>query len=334
MVLTKEGRGPAIDAADIVATVRRGEVVVVPGAMRRIGLHGQLVDMALSAIRDACGAAEAEALGCRGLEKLHEVLDGAQIERAAHEIDQRLSRWSPRLMKELGRQALGLKRPFYIPLIAITRLSVPNGTHQRGLTLETSPMLLNRLPPHRDSWFTSPVNSLNVWIAIGAVEHENGLCVYTDMWGKAVTRDERDGRDFGTPLTFALEAGDVAIFDNRQLHASAANVGSSTRIVLSARICPELPVAPRASELEAVALWSPFVGTRLEHFAGAATKLSWVYAIERLKRRMTSAVIAVERRIGGVPLRALRRALRYRRADLASDRDEQELGAGNDRSYG
>jgi hypothetical protein len=318
VALTKEGGGRAIDPSEILASVRSGEVVIVPQATQRIGMHRELVDTALAAIRAACGDAAAEEIARRGLEQLHEVLEGAQIERAANEIDRRLFLLYPRLMKAIGRQVLGLKRPFYVPFIPVTRLSVPNQSGASRLehfSLEKSPVLLNRYPPHRDSWFISPINTLNAWIAIGTVTRENGLFVYTDMWGKDVTFDERGGREFGTPLTFALETGDIALFDNRQLHASADNVAGSTRLALSGRICPEFPIAPRADALEVVSLWSPLIGTRFERFAGAATRLSWVYAVERLKRRATRALIAMERRTGAKPLRVVRHALRYRRAD-------------------
>src|SRR4030095_13014732 len=97
-------------------------------------------------------------------------------------------------------------------------------------------------------------------------------------------------------------------------HASADNVAGSTRLALSGRICPEFPIAPRADALEVVSLWSPLIGTRFERFAGAATRLSWVYAVERLKRRATRALIAMERRTGAKPLRVVRPPLRYRPA--------------------
>jgi hypothetical protein len=318
VALTKEGGGRAIDPSEILSSVRSGEVVVAPRAMQRIGMHRDLVEATSSAIRDACGDAAAEEIERRGLEQLHEVLEGAPLERAAHEVDRRLVLLYPRLMKAIGREVLGLKRPFYVPFIPVMRLSVPNegGASQlQDFSLEKSPVLLSRYPPHRDSWFISPINTLNAWIAIGTVTRENGLYVYPDMWGEEVTFDERDGRDFGTPLTFALEPGDVALFDNRQLHASADNVGGSTRLALSGRICPEFPIAPRADALEVVSLWSPLIGTRFERFAGAATRVSWVYAIERLKRRATRALIAMERRTGRKPLPAVQEALRYRRAD-------------------
>jgi len=318
VALAREGGGRAVDPSDILASVRSGEVVVVPQAMQRLGRHGEVVETTLSAIRAACGAAAADEIARRGLEQLHEVLQGIQLERAAHEIHTRLLLLYPRLMKAIGREILGLKRPFYVPYIATTRLFVPHQRDASGLeqfSLENSALLLNRYPVHRDSWFITPINALNIWIAIGRVTRENGLYFYPDMWGKDVTLAERDGRDFGTPLTFALESGDLALFDNRQMHATADNVAGPTRLALSGRICPEFPIAPRADALEVVSLWTPLIGTRFERFAGAATRLSWVYAFERLKRRATRALIAMERRTGAKPLRVVRQALRYRRAD-------------------
>lgn len=322
VALEKDGSRRPIAPSEIVATARRGEVVVIPEAMQRIGLHGELVETVLGAIRDACGVAAAEEVGRRGIEKLHEILDGPQIERAANEIDRRLLLSYPRTMKAIGRQLIGLDRPFYIPMVPIMRLALPDefrASRLRRLTQEKSPVLLNAYPPHRDSWFISPINTLNAWIAISAVERENGLYFYPDMWGEHVEVDDRRQRDFGTLLTFALDAGDLALFDNRQLHASAANVSASTRLALSGRVCPERPIAPSAAALDTVSLWSPLVDTRLEPLAALATKMSGVYIVERLKRRASSAVTALERRIGGAPLRAAREALRYRRGDRLFD---------------
>lgn len=318
LTLTSDRGRRAIDPAQVVASARAGEVVVIPQAMQRMGLHAEIVETTLDAICDACGANAAAEIGRRGIEKLHEVLNGAQIERAGYEIDRRLIMAYPRWMKVIGREVLGLKRPFYIPLIAFTRLSIPKeiaASSFERFTLEKSPVLLNRFLPHRDCWFTSPINTLNAWIAIGAVEPENGLYFYPEMWGEDLTLDERDRRDLGTPLKFAVEAGDIVLFDNRQLHATADNIGSLTRLALSGRLCPEPPIAPRADALDVISLWSPLIGTRFERLAGAATKLSCVYAVERFKRRATRAVVSIERLTGGESLRGVRQALRYRRAD-------------------
>jgi hypothetical protein len=320
VVLTKEGYGRTIAARDIVPTVRAGQVVVVPHALQDVGVYEELVETIVNAIHDVCSSAAAEQCRRSGLERLHTVLDGAEVERAVHEADRRLARAFPRLMKALGRGALGLTRPFYINRSSLVRFMVPREAHspnEERIMRRPNRGHLSGHPPHRDYWFFNPINSINVWMAIGAVEPGNGLLIYTDMWGREVVREGSfaGDADYGTPLTFALEAGDVAVFDNRHLHASALNRTASTRVVLSGRVCVEPPIAPRADALEATAYWSPLIGTPFERLAGPATKLSWAYVIERLKRRATSSIGAIELRTGRAPFRAAREGLRYRRAD-------------------
>jgi hypothetical protein len=325
VVLTRESAPRAIVARQIMPAVRAGEVVVVPRGLQRVGYFDEIVETTLAAVQDSCGDATADACLRLGFERLHEVMDEGQIERSVHAVDRRLAALYARLMKALGHGVFGIGHSFYIHRCPLMRFMVPSGVSSTNVALfhrKENRGHLSGHGPHRDYWFFNPVNSINVWMAIGAVDRENGLLVYTDMWGKPVTRGQvfaAEGQDFGTPLTFSLEPGDVAVFDNRQLHATAVNVSSSTRVVFSGRICPELPIPPRADALEHVTFWSPLIGTPFEGFAGAAAKVSPVYALERLKRRTSRTVAAIEQRVGGSTLRALREALRYRRGDRVFD---------------
>jgi hypothetical protein len=248
-------------------------------------------------------------------------LDISGIEAAVHAIDRRLAIPSPTLMKALAHGPLGIARSFYLYASSRVRFMVPQAlvsTDRARFHSRANRLQLGEYAPHRDYWEGVPINAVNVWMALGTVQHQNGLLIYPGVWGKDVLHDgisPRAGQDFGEPLAFALQAGDVIVFDGRHLHASAANITSFTRAVLTGRLCTERPIAPTADMLERTSFWSPLIGGRFERFAGTAAKLSWVYAVERLKRRATSAVAAVERRTGAGPFRAVRQMLRYRRAD-------------------
>lgn len=320
---TNEGPGRTLAPSDVLPAARGGEVVIVRRALQRTGFFSDLMETTFDAIRHACGGARADECRRLGLERMHEVLDTAGIEAAVHEIDRRLAVPAPRLMKALARGLFALERPFYVYATSRVRFMVPQNLASRGrFQSRANRLQLGEYAPHRDYWEGVPINAVNLWMALGSVERDNGMLIYPGMWGKRVMRDgiaPREGQDFGAPLALALEPGDVIVFDGRQLHASAANVTSSTRAVLTGRLCVEPPVAPTAEMLERTSYWSPLIGTRFERFAGMATKVSLVYLIERLKRRMASAIAAAENRTGVKALGAVRQALRYRRADRLFD---------------
>jgi len=324
-VLARDGGQRPLDASEVVPATRAGAVVLVPRALQRAGFFDVLIEATFAAIGEACGAARADECRRLGLERMHEVLDLDGIEAAVQAIDRRLAIPSPRLMKTLAHGVLGVQGSFYVYANSRVRFMVPQEIvrpnrarfHSRANRLQ-----LGDYAPHRDFWEGVPINAINLWMALGPVERDNGMLIYPDVWGKEVMHEgisPPKDQDFGAPLALALEPGDVVVFDGRQLHATAVNLTSATRAVLTGRFCPELPVAPTAEMLERASYWSPLIGTRFERFAGAATKMSWVYAVERLKRRANRAVGALERRLGDEPLRALRQALRYRRADRLFD---------------
>jgi hypothetical protein len=321
-VILSTGGSRPIGASDVMPAVRSGQVVVVPRALQLVGFLDQLLEATFDAIARACDPARADECRRAGLERLHEVLDPAGIEAAVHELERRMAITSPALIKALAHGLFGITRSFYVyGSLSRVRFMLPQTIvaadrarfHSRANRLQ-----LGDYAPHRDYWEGVPINAVNLWMALGPVQPENGLLIYPHMWRKDVTHDgitAREGQDFGEPLAFALQPGDIAVFDGRQLHASAFNVTSCTRAVLTGRLCTERPIAPTADMLERTSFWSPLIGGRLERFAGAPAKLSWAYAVERLKRRATSAVAAVERRTGAGPFHAVRKILRYRRAD-------------------
>lgn len=326
-IITRDGGRREIAEREIVPAVRRGEVLVLRGALHRLGIHHEIAETTLAVIRDVCGPEQADACRRLGFERLHEALDGAELERAVHATHARLSvRYAP-FVKAIVHDAVGWRRPFYVHRSLLVRFLTPYDFEARHAERFTQRANLGRLSghaPHQDYWFGTPLNSINVWMAISAVERDNGLSIFPDAWGAALGQDGRyvlKGQYLGVPMGFACEAGDLVLFHSRHVHASALNVSAATRFVVTGRFCVEPPVAPKLADLEATCLYSPLVGTRFEPYAQTATKFALSHVVERLKQRAANAVTAVERRVGGAPLRfagrAARRLFRYRRGDLA-----------------
>jgi nitrite reductase/ring-hydroxylating ferredoxin subunit len=261
-----------------------------------------------------------------GFEKLHEILDAEQMETAVHAVQARLAPRYPMFLKSIGHGALGLRRPFYIHRAVMVRFFAPyavEAQHAERFAQRRNIGMLSGHPPHQDYWFYTPLNALNVWMAIGRVEVENGLSVFSDAWGAALEPDGarvQPTQYLGEPVTLACEAGDLALFHSRHVHASAINLTSSTRCVVTGRLCAERPVDVLPRDLGESCLYSPLIGTRFERFAMAATKASSIYLLEHLKRYAGEAAAALERRLAGTPVRwaarATRRVCRYRRGDV------------------
>jgi hypothetical protein len=84
-ILRRDDGRLSITQGDILPAVRRGEVVLVPGALGRLGILEEIVDIILGSVRDTSDAVVADAARARGLERIHDVLDGAQMEATLHQ---------------------------------------------------------------------------------------------------------------------------------------------------------------------------------------------------------------------------------------------------------
>lgn len=324
VVLAPDGSRRPIGANEILPAAVRGEVVLVPGALERLGQHRELADMVFGTIDDVCGVVQGDECRRLGLERMHEVLDGAQMERSVYEACTRLEQRYALLMKAMVPRALGFHRPFYIHRSSMVRFIPPLAAAQRDPERFFRRGNVGRLGghgPHRDHWFGFPVNAINIWMGIGRVARENGLAIFTETWGKQCQRegDYMPEEGLGAPVYIACEPGDLLVFHNRQAHATVPNVTDSTRVVMSGRICLEPPITLSIEGLNTPCYYSPLVGTRFEPFAQPAARLNRVYIVEWLKKKTVGAVGRVERKVGGAPLRLVgriaRRALRYRRGD-------------------
>jgi nitrite reductase/ring-hydroxylating ferredoxin subunit len=325
-IVTRSGGRRWIAQDDIVPAVNAGQVILIPGVLRRLGIVDEVVETILGAVRDGSGSAPADEVRRRGLERIHEVLDGARIEATLHQAHLRLALRYPSFTKAVGVAALGLRHPFYVHRSPMLRFMTPHEVAARNAARFTRDENLGRLhphAPHQDHWFGVPINAVNVWMAISAVEADNGVSIFADAWTAELPKDGlhvRRDQYLGEPVRVACDAGDLVVFHNRHAHGSVLNITQATRFTITTRLCVERPVAQTVNVLDGGCLYSPLVGTRFERYARAATRLSWVYMIERAKERVATGITAVETRVGGAVLqntgRLARRALRYRRGDL------------------
>ncbi|MEV7778422.1 phytanoyl-CoA dioxygenase family protein [Kitasatospora sp. NPDC088351] len=98
--------------------------------------------------------------------------------------------------------------------------------------------------PHIDSWFNTPVNSVNLWIALGRVRPGNGLLIYPHLYREPVRREGfrvAPGQDLGTPVRVTLDPGDILVFAGDHVHSSETNTTDETRYVLTKRISVGAP---------------------------------------------------------------------------------------------
>jgi ectoine hydroxylase-related dioxygenase (phytanoyl-CoA dioxygenase family) len=99
--------------------------------------------------------------------------------------------------------------------------------------------------PHRDSWFSQPVNGINAWIAVGPVHSGNGLLIYPAVFGRELAREKSEvarSEPLGVPLTVEMHPGDMLLFLGDHLHSSELNVTRFTRYVVSFRLTVGEPV--------------------------------------------------------------------------------------------
>jgi nitrite reductase/ring-hydroxylating ferredoxin subunit len=133
--------------------------------------------------------------------------------------------------------------------------------------------------PHYDSWHGHPLNTVNVWCAIGHVRDGNGMLVYPGVGGKLLpcdaSRNIRGDQILGAPLNFELEPGDGVVFLANLLHSSELNRTDKTRCVISMRMTFGTPDFPGRHGYRYV--YTDWAGTRLDRYARLRVQLSGGY---------------------------------------------------------
>ena len=262
-IISKSGQAP-VARAEIVPRILAGEIVVLPRALDVFGVRAQIAQLTLKTIEDQCGVAPAAEVERAGFEKIHNVLNGEQIERLYAGVRHRLVPNMPPVIKAIGEHLMGLEAPFYINSNCVVRFFVPHSHLQASYaTFKQHLGKLDLHGPHHDIYQDVALNAINLWMAVGEVEKENGLGIFTDVWGRTLPQGVshvRDDQYLGEPLLLECAPGDVVLFHAHHMHASILNSTDRTRYVVTSRLTLEPPVHPNP-ERRFQYLRSDLVGT-------------------------------------------------------------------------
>lgn len=264
---------------EIASRVKQGEVIVLPKCMQAIAYFEQLKAASLEGIRQAVGENKAQQVRQAGFEAVHTIIELDELTSIVHSNYHIFRSLAPELSKKVVKAVFQTDKPFYYESEPNVRFHIPFDDAVKKKE-ELCQFLWNGKItahcPHHDSWYDCPSNSINIWIAVGAVKIGNGLSIYPQVYGKRLpcTEDGRILRNqyFGRALNFELEPGDAIIFHGEHLHSSEINSTDETRHVVSLRITLEKPQLEDKSASEFI--YSGFGGEFMALLARLQTKVS------------------------------------------------------------
>lgn len=232
---------------EIAARVRRGEVIVLPNCMQALGYFEQLRAASLEGIRQAVGEEKAAQVRAEGFEALHQIVEVNELTSIVLCTDEILRSLSPTLAKIVVEGVFQTNSPFYFAANPNVCCHTPFDEllEKEELSQCFWSGKITPCSPHQDSWYEYPTNSINIWIAVGAVRLGNGLSIYPQVYGKSLcyTEDGRilPDRCFGRALNFELEPGDVIVFQGEHLHGSEINSTDETCHAIGFRLTLDRP---------------------------------------------------------------------------------------------
>lgn len=222
-----------------------GDIVIVRNGLQRLGLFGDIRATILRAIARQAGASVADRLEKDGLQTLHSALPASAIKTLLLTLNEDLSVFAPALLHSFHRTFVRPGWKLYGVERVWPRLMAPASVTESNRELFAGyPGHLKAHRPHRDSWFSHCLGSINLWAAIGPVKQANGVLIYPDVHGSELERagiDLSSTARIGRPTGFELEPGDILCFHGEHLHSSALNSTGDTRVVVSARFCAGPP---------------------------------------------------------------------------------------------
>lgn len=219
---------------------------------------------AIRALTDRLRQVISEGFGVDDLDATHRELDPATFRGRGVETYETLKRdpQIPGLVDDVIR-ALGLAPERVLFEWPGFRLVAPESVGGHGLYRATP---TGATLPHRDTWWGGPQHLINVWGPIRPLPSDATLRILTryfrrsvdnsstgyDMWlrhsGLMVGPEIREPVEVEGALAPPLDVGDVMIFAGHQLHASARNLTSRTRVSFEFRLLhrddADAPYAP------------------------------------------------------------------------------------------
>jgi nitrite reductase/ring-hydroxylating ferredoxin subunit len=242
------------ESDDLPRRVLAGDVIVARRALGALGVLEPFEELSYEGISQEMGEEAALEVRRRGFERFHEVVSAPQVPEVTERAYRLYSDRAPALLETMAREILGIEGRFYFERNANVRFHVPYDlarAHRRAYTdfaRDRGEGKISAHGPHRDSWLDCPDNAVNLWAAIGPVQHGNGLSVFPEAYrwrlsfvpGGGVPR----GQALGVPITCELAPGDVLLFHSDHVHASELNRCEATRHVVSFRVCVDRPHFP------------------------------------------------------------------------------------------
>jgi nitrite reductase/ring-hydroxylating ferredoxin subunit len=240
---------------DLVSRIAGGEVAVVRAGLQQAGLLDEIIRLSYEVTARVLGDDVAKAVQAVGFERIHEIIPPGDVAKLADAIYPAVTERAVSDLDRLISSIFGEKREFYFETAPNVRFHIPFD-RTRGHTAMFDAFAerrgegkLSAHGPHRDSWLDCPDNGVNIWIAIGRVQHGNGLTIYRDQYHDkpqfTAHGDLAEGEAVTKPLTFDLAPGDLVLFHTDQLHGSELNRTDETRYVISYRITFDRPHFPR-----------------------------------------------------------------------------------------
>lgn len=274
--------------------VLAGRIIIVTGWLRRHGMLEVVRRETFGALADAASPRAAQEVERRGLDRLHTVVTAPQASAARTMLETRLRPIATRIALAFAANLSRQRSAIYLGHHSGVRIMLPEqtiATHRTAFEELTGFMVPHDL--HRDSWYNTGVNSINLWMAVSRVRKGNGLLVFPDAY-RLNARQLDNSTDladpFGKPMRFEMEPGDILLFAGDHLHSSEPNTTDETRYVLTKRLSLGAPrYNPRGSG------WVPYydtrlLGTALQPLASLRSRASAGYA-RNLARTIRSRVI-------------------------------------------
>lgn len=287
---------PTVDLS--LREVLAGRIVIVAHWLRRHGGLEEVRRETFGALADATSPGTAQEVERRGLERLHTVVTPAQVSVARTLLETRLRPIATEIALAFAASLSRQRSPIYLGHHSGIRIMLPEqaiGAHRAEFEELTGFMAPHDL--HRDSWYNTGVNSINLWMAVSRVRKGNGLLVFPDAYRRGTRRHSgfptgstHLADPVGKPINFEMEPGDILLFAGDHLHSSEPNTTDETRYVLTKRLSLGAPrYNPRGSG------WMPYydtrlLGTALQPLASLRSRASAGYA-RNLARIVHSRII-------------------------------------------
>ena len=212
------------------------------------------------------------------LTELHKNLPFEEIKKANVIANESIKESFSDITKKIVK-SLGYKKHFYINHTPVIRYFPPfdfinrhekSEEHKNGLCcvgIKAGNGRVRYHGPHRDCWYDSSTNTVNIWIAITDIEPGNGMVIYPESLNKDIERrgvEALTNGSFGKPEFFPMKAGSLLLFNANHIHTTELNTTDKTRVSLTLRVSLDKPTFLSTEGKNPIYYDSRFVNTPLK----------------------------------------------------------------------